>query len=86
MEAFSSRSNCSLKRGLPFDAALPILSRNLFFISFAAARVKVTISISSIFAPSETSPITRSTKTVVLPEPAAAATKRFLPREVMTFS
>lgn len=54
--------------------------RSFSRMSALAARVKVTISISSTFAPSSTSRLTRSTSTLVLPEPAAAATSRLVPR------
>ena len=49
-------------------------------MSAALARVKVTISMRSMSAPSSSSFATRSTSTAVLPEPAAADRSRFSPR------
>ena len=49
-----------------------------------AARVKVTISMRSMrVSPEAISSSTRSTSTVVLPEPAAALSRMFVPRASM---
>ena len=80
IDALSSRSACSRARASPCAARSENRLRSFSRMSALAARVKVTISISSTFAPSSTSRLTRSTSTLVLPEPAAAATSRLVPR------
>ena len=79
MVARSRRTDCSSSAPLASISRRASLARS----SEAAARVNVTMSISSMFAPSASNCITRSTSTVVLPEPAAAATSKFSPRDSM---
>ena len=82
--AFVTNADC--KDSLPFEGSseslLSISAAIFVFMSVAAALVKVTTRISSIstgFSSSVISPSMRSTKTVVLPLPAAADTIRSLP-------
>ena len=81
MLARSSRSSWSLHRASPAAARSFSRRDSLARMSEAAARVKVTTSMRSTSAPSSvTSRSTRSTSTVVLPEPAAALRSMLLPR------
>ena len=87
MDARSSRSVCSRQRASPAAARSPSFFDSFARMSDAAARVNVTTSMRSTSAPSSsTSRSTRSTSTVVLPEPAAALRSRFSPRASMALS
>ena len=88
--AFGKRASCLCAFVLFWS--LFIISSNFFaillFISAAAALVKVTIrslSTSTSRLTSVMSFITRSTKTAVLPDPAAALTRMLLLRASMAF-
>ena len=87
MPARSSRMSCSRQRASPEAALSPRRLDSLARMSDAAARVKVTTSMRSTSAPSSAiSRSTRSTSTVVLPEPAAADSRMLPPRAVMALS
>ena len=84
MLARSRRMSCSRQRALPEAAISLRRSDSLARMSDAAARVKVTTSMRSMSAPpSRIRRSTRSTSTVVLPEPAAALSSRLPPRAPM---
>ena len=87
MLARSSRMSCSRQRASPRAARSFSARDSLARMSEAAARVKVTTSMRSTSAPAEAiSRSTRSTSTVVLPEPAAAESRRSVPRASMAAS
>ena len=82
MPAYSAASACARKRTSCAEARVSALMSEAR-ISAAAARVKVTISILPMSAPSSIKRSTRSTSTVVLPDPAAAARSRLVCRASM---
>ena len=87
MLACSSFNSCSRQRSSPAAARSFSCRDSLVRMSDAAARVNVTTSIRPTSAPSfAISRSTRSTSTVVLPEPAAALSRMLLPRASMARS